>query len=40
MAVDVDLVLERGGFRRTGRHVRRFERWGDVPFVEMEEEAP
>lgn len=30
-------VYERAGFRRTGSHVRRFERWGDVPFVEMEE---
>jgi RimJ/RimL family protein N-acetyltransferase len=31
-------VYERAGFRRTGEHVRTFERWGDVPFVEMEEE--
>jgi RimJ/RimL family protein N-acetyltransferase len=30
-------VYERAGFRETGRHVRRFERWGDVEFVEMEE---
>ena len=30
-------VYERAGFRRTGEHVRTFERWGDVPFVEMEE---
>jgi RimJ/RimL family protein N-acetyltransferase len=30
-------VYERGGFRRTGSHVRSFERWGDVEFVEMEE---
>jgi [ribosomal protein S18]-alanine N-acetyltransferase len=30
-------VYERAGFRRTGSHVRRFMRWGDVPFVEMEE---
>ena len=29
-------VYERAGFRRTGAHVRSFERWGDVPFVEME----
>jgi len=29
-------VYERAGFRETGRHVQRFERWGDVPFVEME----
>ncbi len=31
-------VYERAGFRRTGGHVRTFERWGEVPFVEMEEE--
>jgi [ribosomal protein S18]-alanine N-acetyltransferase len=30
-------VYERAGFRRTGEHVRTFERWGEVPFVEMEE---
>ena len=30
-------VYERGGFRITGRHVRTFERWGDVEFIEMEE---
>jgi [ribosomal protein S18]-alanine N-acetyltransferase len=30
-------VYERGGFRRTGSHVRSFERWGDVEFVEMAE---
>jgi RimJ/RimL family protein N-acetyltransferase len=30
-------VYERGGFRRTGTHVRSFERWGEVEFVEMEE---
>jgi RimJ/RimL family protein N-acetyltransferase len=30
-------VYERVGFRETGRHVRRFERWGAVEFVEMEE---
>ena len=30
-------VYERAGFRETGRHVRRFERWGAVEFVEMEE---
>jgi RimJ/RimL family protein N-acetyltransferase len=33
-------VYERAGFRETGRHVRRFERWGDVEFVEMEQTAP
>ena len=32
-------VYERAGFRETGRHVRHFERWGDVEFVEMEESA-
>ena len=31
-------IYERVGFRRTGEHVRTFERWGEVPFVEMEEE--
>jgi RimJ/RimL family protein N-acetyltransferase len=31
-------VYERAGFRRTGEHVRTFERWGEVPFVEMEED--
>lgn len=30
-------VYERAGFRRTGEHVRTFERWGEIPFVEMEE---
>ena len=30
-------VYERAGFRRSGSHVRTFARWGDVPFVEMEE---
>jgi RimJ/RimL family protein N-acetyltransferase len=30
-------VYERGGFRVVGRHVRHFERWGDVEFVDMEE---
>ncbi len=32
------LVYERGGFREIGRHVRRFERWGEVEFVDMEED--
>jgi len=31
-------VYERAGFRRTGEHVRTFERWGEVLFVELEEE--
>jgi ribosomal-protein-alanine N-acetyltransferase len=30
-------VYERAGFHETGRHMRRFERWGEVEFVEMEE---
>jgi RimJ/RimL family protein N-acetyltransferase len=30
-------VYERAGFRRTGEHVRTFDRWGEVSFVEMEE---
>jgi ribosomal-protein-alanine N-acetyltransferase len=29
-------VYERAGFRRTGRRLRFFQGWGDVPFVEME----
>ena len=31
-------VYERTGFRETGRHMRSFERFGEVEFVEMEEE--
>jgi RimJ/RimL family protein N-acetyltransferase len=30
-------VYERAGFRETGRHIRKFIRWGDVEFVEMDE---
>ena len=30
-------VYERAGFKRTGEHLRTFERWGEVPFVQMEE---
>ena len=30
-------VYERAGFRESGRHVRSFERFGEVEFVEMEE---
>ena len=30
-------VYERAGFRETGRHTRRFDRWGKVEFVEMEQ---
>ncbi|HEU6446225.1 MAG TPA: GNAT family N-acetyltransferase [Gaiellaceae bacterium] len=32
-------VYERAGFRETGRHMRQFDRWGEVEFVEMEEIA-
>jgi [ribosomal protein S18]-alanine N-acetyltransferase len=31
-------VYERAGFRETGRHVRTFARFGDVEFVNMEEQ--
>jgi ribosomal-protein-alanine N-acetyltransferase len=31
------VVYERAGFRVVGRHVRQFERWGDVEFTDMEE---
>ena len=31
-------VYERAGFRETGRHTRTFARWGDVEFVNMDEE--
>jgi RimJ/RimL family protein N-acetyltransferase len=31
-------VYERCGFRETCRHMRTFERWGDVEFVNMEEQ--
>ena len=34
------VVYERAGFREMGRHVRRFERFGDVEFVEMELAEP
>jgi ribosomal-protein-alanine N-acetyltransferase len=33
------IVYERAGFRVLGRHVRHFDRWGDVEFVDMEEDA-
>jgi [ribosomal protein S18]-alanine N-acetyltransferase len=29
-------VYEHAGFRRTGNHLRSFEGWGEVPFVDME----
>jgi [ribosomal protein S18]-alanine N-acetyltransferase len=32
-------VYEQAGFRETGRHTRRFDRWGEVEFVEMEQAA-
>jgi RimJ/RimL family protein N-acetyltransferase len=32
-------VYERAGFRETGRHVRTFARFGDVEFVNMEEQS-
>ena len=31
-------VYERAGFCETGRHVRTFARWGDVEFVNMDEQ--
>lgn len=31
------IVYERAGFRIVGRHLRSFERWGEVEFVDMEE---
>ena len=31
------IVYERAGFHVVGSHVRHFERWGDVEFIEMEE---
>src|SRR5262245_31780605 len=31
------IVYERAGFHVVGRHVRHFERWGDIEFIEMEE---
>ena len=32
------IVYERAGFEVGGRHTRRFERWGEVEFIDMEEE--
>lgn len=32
------VVYERAGFVVTGRHTRSFEKWGDVDFLDMEEE--
>ena len=37
--LNVAAFNERAGFRETGRHTRRFDRWGDVEFVEMEQAA-
>jgi ribosomal-protein-alanine N-acetyltransferase len=31
-------VYERAGFVETGRHIRTFARWGDVEFIEMDEQ--
>jgi RimJ/RimL family protein N-acetyltransferase len=33
------IVYERAGLRVVGRHMRHFERWGDVEFIDMEEAA-
>jgi RimJ/RimL family protein N-acetyltransferase len=30
------IVYERAGFVVTGRHLRSFEKWGDVEFIDME----
>ena len=32
-------VYERAGFREVGRHVRTFERWGEVEFMTMDEHS-
>jgi RimJ/RimL family protein N-acetyltransferase len=32
-------VYARAGFRETSRHVRSFERWGEVPFITMQEQS-
>jgi RimJ/RimL family protein N-acetyltransferase len=31
------LVYERAGFHGVGRHIRTFQRWGDVEFIDMVE---
>ena len=31
-------VYERAGFREVGRHMRTFQRWGEVEFVTMDEQ--
>lgn len=31
------LVYERAGFHEVGRHIRSFQRWGDVEFIDMVE---
>ena len=31
------IVYERAGFHVVGRHIRHFDRWGDVEFIDMEE---
>ena len=32
------LVYERAGFHEVGRHIRSFQRWGDVEFIDMAEQ--
>lgn len=32
-------VYERAGFHETSRHVRTFERWGEVEFITMQEQT-
>jgi RimJ/RimL family protein N-acetyltransferase len=32
------IVYERAGFVVTGRHVRSFARWGEIEFIDMEEQ--
>jgi RimJ/RimL family protein N-acetyltransferase len=32
------IVYERAGFAVTGRHMRNFPKWGDVEFLDMEEQ--
>ena len=32
------IVYERAGFAVTGRHVRSFARWGEIEFIDMEEQ--
>ena len=32
-------VYERAGFLEMGRHMRSFERWGEVEFITMDEQS-